>query len=115
MAARKCPQCLTMVAMGHAAAFTDKIECPGCKSTLEVSAISRHIAIWAGLLAGLLAWRLTAGGTGTFAWMVPVVLSFLAFSFVAGFATMFVADLRVRAPEPVIEPSHGGGHAGGHH
>jgi len=114
MAARTCPQCLTVVPMGHAAAYTDKIECPGCKSTLEVSGMSRHLAIWAGLLAGLLAWRLTAGD-GTFAWVVPVVLSLLAFGFVAGFATMFVADLRMRPPDPVAESSAGGGHDGGHH
>lgn len=120
MAARKCPQCLTVVPMGHAAAFTDNIECPGCKSALEVAGISRHLAIWAGLLAGVLAWRLTAGGEDTFSWVVPVVVSFLAYSVVAAIGTMFTADLRLRPPEPAAEPvadaAHGhGSHGGGHH
>jgi len=117
MAARKCPQCLTLISMGHAAAFTDRIECPSCKSVLEVAVISRHLAIWAGLLAGVLAWRLTAGGAGTFAWVVPVVLAFLAYSLVAAIGTMFTADLRLRPSEPVAEPigDSGHGHVGGNH
>ncbi len=117
MAARKCPQCLTVISMGHAAAFTDKVECPSCKSTLEVAGASRHLAIWAGLLAGVLAWRLTSGGEGTSAWVLPVVLSFLSYSVVAAIGTMFTADLRLRPPEPVAEAAAdaGHGHGGGHH
>lgn len=117
MAARKCPQCLAVVPMSHAAAFTDSIECPGCKSPLEVAGVSRHLAIWAGLLAGLLAWRLTSGVVGTFGWVVPVIVSFLAYSLIAALGTMFTADLRLRPPEPVAEAvsDAGHGHGGGHH
>lgn len=117
MAARTCPQCLTVVSMGHAAAFTDEVACPGCKSTLEVAGASRHLAIWAGLLAGVLAWRLTAGGEGTFAWVLPVVFSFLGYSVVAAIGTMVTADLRLRPPDPMAGgmANSGQGHGGGHH
>lgn len=108
MAARKCPQCLNVVSKGWVAAFTDAMECPGCQSTLEVSQLSRHIATWAGLLGGVVAWRLAsrwlAGGDGALDWAIPVMLAFAAYCVVAAVATMLVADLRVRPPEPVAEP-----------
>lgn len=126
MAARKCPQCLAVVPMGHAAAFTDRIECPGCKSTLEVAGVSRHLGIWAGLLAGfgVYSWVDRFKGdilSETFAWIVPVIVSFLAYSLIAAIGTMFTADLRLRPPEPVAEPvadtGHGSAHShgGAHH
>jgi hypothetical protein len=114
MAARKCPQCLTEVPTGHTVAYSDAIECPGCKSPLEVAGASRHIGIWTGLLAGLLAWRLTSGGEGTYAWVLPMVFSFLAYSAVAALATMLTADLRLRPAAPPAEPVAHGSH-GGHH
>ncbi len=114
MAARKCPQCLSEVPAGETVAYSDTIECPGCKSPLEVARASRHIGIWTGLLAGLLAWRLTGGGTGTFAWVLPLVFSFLAYSAVAALATMLTADLRLRPAAPSAESVTPGTH-GSHH
>lgn len=108
MAARKCPQCLTVVSKGWVAAFTDAMECPGCQSTLQVSQLSRHIATWAGLLGGAVAWRLAsrwvADRDGALDWAIPVMLAFAAYCVVAAVATMLVADLRVRPPEPGAEP-----------
>lgn len=119
MAARKCPQCLTVAPKGYVAAFSDAMECPGCKSTLEVSPFSRHIATWAGLLAGVVGWRLAspwvAGGGAALDWLIPVMLAFAAYSVVAAVATMLVADLRVRPPEPVAEPVYAASAAHGAH
>lgn len=120
MAVRKCPQCLAMIPAGDALAYSNSMECPGCKSRLEVADGSRHIATLAGLLAGLLVWRLTAGGESLLEQVLPVVYAILAFGIVAPLTLAFSADLRLRPEAPPDEPvaaSHGGahGHGGGHH
>lgn len=124
MAIRKCPQCLAEVPMGYAAAYSDTIECPGCKSPLEVAAPTRHLAIWIGLAVGLGEWWVMRGGGGALEWVLPMVLAFLAYSVTAALLVMLTADLRMRASEPAA-PEHGvsgagdetaseGGHSGHH-
>ena len=119
MAVRKCPQCLATIPAGEALAYSNSMECPGCKSRLEVAGASRHIATIAGLLAGLLTWRLTGGSSGTFGWFVHVALAILAFGIVAPLTLAFSADLRLKPEAPPEEPvvaSPGGAHGhGGHH
>src|SRR5712692_10185037 len=106
MAVRRCPQCLTVVPSGHAVAYSDAIECPGCKAQLEVSAGSRWIATVAGLAAAVLVWRLTRTSAGTLGWVLPVVYAFLALSAVSALALMFIADLRLKPAQSVAEPGH---------
>lgn len=115
MAVRKCPQCLALVPAGHAVAYSNAIECPGCKRRLVVSDGSRYIATLAGLLAAVLVWRMAGPAPGMFGWVLPVVQCFLAFSIVAPLALILVADLRL-APEEPAAPSPSHTHPGhGHH
>lgn len=118
MAIRKCPQCLTKISPGVAAAFSDSIVCPGCKAPLEVAAASRHIAIWAGLAVAVAKyvaikkfWPLDQMSLG---WALPVLAAFLAFSVTSAVLLAVFADLRNRVPEPQPEALPSTGHAAGH-
>lgn len=118
MAARRCPLCLTKIPAGYVVAYSDGMECPGCKAQLEVSAGTRFLATAAGLMAGAAVWRLTETSGGMLGWVLPVVYAFLAFSIVAALFIMATADLRSRPAEPVAEPtpiSTSHGHGGVHH
>lgn len=118
MAIRKCPQCLHVVSPGAAAAYSDSIECGQCKTPLEVSTVTRMIAIWGGLGAGFTVWLSARNNVGTLGWALAVLLPFLAFAAVSAVITMGTADLRKRevtaTPEPVTD-SGGHGAPGGHH
>lgn len=118
MAVRRCPLCLTKVPAGRVVAYSDGIECPGCKAQLEVSVGTRFLATAAGLIAATLVWRLTEASGGMLGWVLPVVYAFLAFSLVAALFIIGTADLRSRPAEPVAEStpaSTGHGHGGAHH
>ena len=118
MAVRQCPQCLARIPAGHAAAFTDTIECPGCKTQLEVSAGSRYLSTLAGLLAAVLVWRLTGNPEGIIGPVLPMVYAFFALSIVSPLALILIADLRIREVTPAAEAAHaagGHGHSVSHH
>lgn len=119
MAIRKCPQCLTKVSPGAAAAFSDSIVCPNCKAPLEVAGVTRHIAIWLGLAtAAFKYWafkKFLPLDQTSLGWALPVLAAFLSFSFTAALVTLF-ADLRNRVPEPEpVAATTGHGHGRGHH
>jgi len=117
MAARMCPLCTAKVSPGCVVAYTDGLDCPGCKARLEVSFGSRFLSTTVGLLVAVLVWRWTQGAAGLLGWVKPMLFAFLAFSFTAPLALMFIADLRVKPaeapPEPVPMP-HTGGHGSQH-
>ncbi len=118
MAIRTCPLCLAKVPAARVVAYSDGMECPGCKAQLEVSSASRMIATTLGLLAGALVWRLTRGSGGMLGWVLPMVYAFLAMSVVAPLFLMVTADLRIKSVEPLAEPATpaaGHGHSGGRH
>lgn len=107
---------MSQVPAGRVVAYSDGMECPGCKSRLEVSAGSRMLATTLGLLAGTLVWRLTRTSGGMLGWVLPMVYAFLAFSVVAPLFLMTTADLRLSPAEPATEPASAVlGHAGAHH
>lgn len=113
MAARKCPMCLKAAPAGHVVAYSDGMECAGCGQRLEVSLGSRYLASLAGIAAGVLAWRQSDPAHGMMGFALAVLYAFLAFSVVAPAALMIIADLRVKAEEPVAEPAQAAAH--GHH
>ena len=122
MAVRTCPTCLTVLSPAQVVAYSDSLECPGCKSRLTVWDGSRFVAAIAGILAGILAWQLSsAGAEGALAWTIPVLYFFLALGAVSALVLMFTADLRLKPEEPANSAlatesagsSHGGG--SGHH
>ena len=116
MAIRTCPLCLSKVPAGHVVAYSNGIECPGCKAQLTVSAGSRLLATAVGLLAGALVWRLTRAWGGVLGWVLPMVYAFLVFSLVAALFMLATADLRTRPAEPAAEPVHAAspGHGSAH-
>lgn len=106
--------CLKEVAAGHVVAYSDGMECPGCGQRLEVSLGSRYLASLAGIAAGVLAWRQSDPMSGMLGFALAVLYAFLAYSVVAPLVLMLIADLRVKAEEPMaaVAPA---GHGGGHH
>lgn len=123
MAVRKCPYCLASVSAGEVLAHSNDLACPGCRRPLEISALSRNIAIAAGLVAGWAVWHLAVKSTAgnLLSWVLPVVYAFLAFSIVAPVILIVSGDLSLRelSPAPTevsADASQGGGHgAGGAH
>ncbi len=123
MAVRICPHCKTEISAPEAAARSNDIVCPKCGTRLEVAPGSRTISTLAGLVAGAIAWRLSADSTTDLGGTLPTLYAFLAFGVVSPLVLMFTANLRnapaVPVPEPAHAPSpagHGAGdHGGGHH
>jgi hypothetical protein len=122
MASRICPKCNAPVSAAAVAALSDGIECPGCKTRLEVSPPGRMIGAWAGMAAALLAWVVSRGGSGPLGASVPLLYGVLAFGVVSALVTMLMGDLRIapELPPPAPAPAHGHGHdshghGGGHH
>jgi DNA-directed RNA polymerase subunit RPC12/RpoP len=123
LAVRICPHCKTEISAPEAAARSNDIECPKCGTRLEVAPGSRTISTLAGLVAGAIAWRLSAGSTTDLGGTLPTLYAFLAFGVVSPLVLMFTANLRNALALPVPEPAHApgpaahdaGGQGGGHH
>ena len=123
MAVRICPHCKTEISAPEAAARSNDIVCPKCGTRLEVAPGSRTISTLAGLVAGAIAWRLSAGSTTDLGGALPTLYAFLAFGIVSPLVLMFTANLRNAPAVPVPEPAHApgpaghgaGGQGGGHH
>jgi len=99
MAARQCPNCLTMVPAAEIAAHSYELICPGCQRPLEISDFSRNLAAFGGLAAAALVWSFSAprfsGDSSALAWIMPLLYSYLTFSVVAPLLLIFLADLRL--------------------
>ena len=123
MAVRACPHCKTEISAPESAARSNDIECPKCATRLEVAPGSRTISSLAGLAAGAIAWRLSAGSTSDLGAVLPTLYAFLAFGIVSPIVLILTANLRNAPPVPVFEPAHdtgaashdSSGHGGGHH
>ena len=123
MAVRICPHCKAEISAPEAVARSNDIECPKCGTRLEVAPGSRTISTIAGLVAGAIVWRLSAGSTSDLGGVLPTLYAFLAFGIVSPLALMFTANLRNAPALPVPEPAHApspaghgaGGHDAGHH
>ena len=123
MAVRICPHCKAEISAPEAAARSNDIECPKCGTQLEVAPGSRTISTLAGLVAGAIVWRLSAGSTSDLGGVLPTLYAFLAFGIVSPLVLMFTANLRNARALPIPEPAHAptpaghgaGGHDAGHH
>src|ERR1700733_5713610 len=118
-----CPHCGNTVPATLVMAFSDGLECPHCRTRLQVASGSRMVASAAGLVAAWLVWRITRGSTNILGFALPVLFATLAFGIVSPLVLAFTAALRLAPPPQVFEPvaAHGAhvpsvhGHAGGHH
>jgi hypothetical protein len=113
VAARMCPDCLRTVPAGKVLAYSNDLVCRDCGKPLDISALSRNIAAFAGLIVAVIVWWLAskhyAGDPWALAWVLPIVFSYFTFSIVTPLVLVLVADLEIKsdvAPAPVHhEPS----------
>jgi hypothetical protein len=99
MAVRKCPYCLAVVPATQVVAHSNDLTCPGCGRPLEVSPISTHVSVAAGLAGAVIVWHFSAGSEGMLGWVLPIVYSFFAFSIISPLILMLAGDLRLKSVE----------------
>jgi hypothetical protein len=119
VAARMCPDCLRNVPAGKVLAYSNDLVCTECGKSLEISALSRNIAAFTGLIAAVIVWWLAskhyAGDPWALAWVLPVVFSYFAFSIVTPLVLVLIADLEIKSevvPAPIHQepPAHHSSH-----
>ena len=121
MAIRICPHCRSEITAANVAAYSNGIECPQCKTRLEVAAGSRTISSLCGLAAAAIAWSLSSGSDGDLGPVLPTLYAFLAFGIVSPLVLMLTANLSNAPAVPTYEPAHAASghdataHGGGHH
>jgi|SRR5271156_4233300 len=104
MAARQCPNCGAVMPAGSVAVYSYDLVCANCQHPLAISELSRNLAAFAGLAAGVIAWwivtlRFVAQHVAL-GWVWPVILAYLAASVVAAVTLMFVANLELSDGDP---------------
>jgi hypothetical protein len=108
MAARQCPNCGAVMPAAKVAADSYELVCASCQHPLAISAVSRNVAAFAGLAAGVIAWWIAtlrfASQAVALGWVWPVFLAYLATSTVAALTLMLAATLELRAGDPT--PRH---------
>ncbi len=108
MAARTCPNCLTVMPAGRVVAYSNDLVCAGCQKPLEISSLSRNLAITVGLVASAAVWWMTSHGRqarGEFGWVLPVVYAVIALGTIAAVLLMIMADLRIKDIDEVAAAS----------
>jgi DNA-directed RNA polymerase subunit RPC12/RpoP len=115
LANRICPQCGQKVPAGRVLALSDGMECPHCHAGLQVATGSRILAIWVGLAAGWLVWRLTRDSAGVLGAVLPELYAFLAFGIITPIVLAFSAALRPVPAMPALEATPATSHGGAHH
>jgi hypothetical protein len=120
--ARKCPNCMATVPVRKFHRYSNDLECPSCKSPLEISALSRNISAFLGLAVAALVWKASsahyASAPGALGWAFPVLFSFLAWGVASALVLIPTGDLRLRPPETppsTHEPSPWHHHDSQHH
>ena len=113
MSARQCPNCFAFLPPGQIVADSYDLVCPSCQHPLEISALSRNVAAYAGLVAGAIVWWLArahySGQPSALGWALPLLWSYLAFSIVAPLVLIFTADLKLKPLDTIVfqyEPPH---------
>jgi hypothetical protein len=122
VAVRTCLHCRTEISAALAAAYSNDIECPQCKTRLEIAPGSRAISTFCGLAAAAIVWKLSSNSGGDLGAVLPPLYAFLAFGVVSALVVVLTANLAnapaLPAPMPAHEVvGHGAatGHGGGHH
>jgi hypothetical protein len=104
MAVRKCPNCGAVMPAGSVAVYSYDLVCANCQHPLAISELSRNVAAFAGLAAGVIAWWIVALRFAdrhvALGWVWPVILAYLAASVVAAVTLMFVANLELSDGDP---------------
>jgi hypothetical protein len=115
MSARQCPSCFAFLPPGQIVSYSYDLVCPSCQHPLEISALSQNLSSFAGLVAGGVVWWLAnahySGKPSALGWVLPLLLSYLAFSVVAPLVLIFTADLKLKPLDSIAfeyeaPPSH---------
>ena len=112
MAVRTCLHCKTEISAALAAARSNDIECPQCKTRLEVALGSRAISTFCGLAAAAIVWKLSSNSGGDLGAVLPTLYAFLAFGIVSPLVLMVTANLRNATEVVILEVVQTSGHAG---
>jgi hypothetical protein len=116
-----------VIPAGTILAHSYDLVCPGCGKPLEISRISRNLSVLLALIAAYFAWRgetFIAPAHHAIGWLLPVLLSVVAYGVVAPLVLVVAGDLSLRTGDHVpqahaaTEPSHGahgGSHGAAHH
>jgi hypothetical protein len=103
------------VPAGEVLALSDGMECPHCHTRIQVVSGSRMIAVWVGLAAGWLVWRLTRDLGGPLGDVLPELYAVLAFGIVSPIVLAFSAALELTPATPAADAAPASSHGGGHH
>jgi hypothetical protein len=109
MAARKCPYCLTSISPFELVTNSYNLVCRGCQRPLEISRISRNLAIFVGLIAGAVIWYWARNGADVhqaIGWVLPTLYSLIVFGVISALMLMATGDLSLKADEDVQHHVH---------
>ncbi len=93
MGSRACPGCHTKVPIIALLLAGGVLACPHCQAELESDSASKQASVWVGLTAGFVAWLAVGHPAGAFGWLLPVLISFAAFSVVTPLALALVGGV----------------------
>ena len=95
---RACPLCFTKVPRALVLTRMENLACPSCHAPLELSRPSKVLGAMAGLLAGIVGFRV-AFGFGEEKWVVSMVAAVFGYGLGSVLALLVLSDLVVR-PKP---------------
>ncbi|HXW54122.1 MAG TPA: hypothetical protein VEJ67_00105 [Candidatus Cybelea sp.] len=103
--ARKCPHCFAVFPAKKVLAYLNDLDCASCGTPLEISALSRNLSCFVGLVCAAVTWRASAAyygaHPGALGWALPVLFSYLTYSVAAALTLILTGDLRLRPTQPV--------------
>jgi hypothetical protein len=95
MASRVCPNCQAKVPVTSLLLAGSGVACSRCQAELETDAVSKQVSVWVGLLAGFLAWRIVGHASGTFGWLLPVLIPLAVFTALTPVALAMVGGVQL--------------------
>lgn len=96
MGKRQCPMCFVRMPWCALLARSYEMECPACRTALELSRYTRVIAGFGGIAGGLIATHLADGVLPGASWAIRVLASTWGFGIVSAACVLLAGDLVVR-------------------
>ncbi|HXW18323.1 MAG TPA: hypothetical protein VEJ39_08460 [Candidatus Acidoferrales bacterium] len=123
MAVRTCPYSLTKIPAATVVVHSYDLVCPGCGRALEISRVSRNLAVFIGLIAGVAGGYLGYYGAlehhHSIGFVLPISHAIIFYGVAAAVVLMLTADLSLKSePDAHTHSSRDagtGGHGAGHH
>ena len=106
MGRRLCPLCFVRVPWTAALARSFGIECPGCRTALELSRFTRVTGALCGIAGALLAIHLGGLALPGQQWAAPVAEAVLGYGVFSAAGVLAAGDLTVRPKSSVLSFPH---------